>query len=41
MAASYESSIDVHDVDAEVRDHALGHHRADALDQARSPATAR
>jgi hypothetical protein len=24
---------DVHDVDAEVLDHALGHHRADALDQ--------
>ena len=27
---------DVHDVDAEVGDHALGHHRADALDQARA-----
>jgi hypothetical protein len=27
---------DVHDVDAEVADHALGHHRADALDQART-----
>ena len=26
---------DVHDVDAEVRDHPFGHHRADALDQAR------
>ena len=27
---------DVHDVDAEVGDHPLGHHRADALDQARA-----
>ena len=27
---------DVHDVHAEVRDHPLGHHRADALDQPRS-----
>ena len=27
---------DVHDVHAEMRDHALGHHRADALDQPRA-----
>ena len=27
---------DVHDVHAEVGDHAFGHHRADALDQART-----